>query len=515
MQETSDNTVYDLANTKLTVANIDATVAAQTVALATETNRAIEQEGALVDALTEEQLTRSTADLELGERIDVIDADFDIKLEDLEAKLIHIDGDEEIHDAKTFKYSGNDTLANIEIEASKTVFSKELEINGKATFNSATLLSSEIKDSASDFSVVNKKYVDSKDSAFLVTAKAYTDNLVTSTSDTLQKALEDELAIRKSADSALQTNLYKEINDRSSAIDAEGTTRKEADAVLQANIEVERTAREAAVATEAEKRQVEDTILLTRITTVEENLTAESQARAEADTTLQKALEDETTARETADNTLQSTIDAEKSAREAAISSEAEIRGAADAELTMNVQTAQDTAEKAQAAVETEISDRETAINTLTDTLTKSLQTECDARTSGDTLLQNNITAEETARQAAISSEVSDRKAVDEELQASIATVQTNLNTTNSNLTTEANLRVEGDTNLATDIKTVSDNLVVEQQTRSKADDSLSERVTTLETNLSGANSITLCGIAITKTQLQALLDLLDTMEAK
>lgn len=412
LQASSDNTIYELANTKLSVANIDATVATQTVALATETNRAIEQEGALIDAIADEQTARAQADSEINEKIEGLDADIDEKLNALEAKLVHVEGDEEIHGSKAFKYAENDTYDNIRIEASKTVFGKELEINDKAVFNGATLLASEIKDQASDFSVVNKKYVDSKDSTLLTTAEAYADSLAASTRGALQKSLEDETASRKSVDSAL-----------TSALNTETRERKE------------------------------------DITALQDSLKAEETARLAADESLEASIEGVKT---TAEALQTGKVDKEDNK---SLLADTEI------ERLSGISSGATKVEKSETNGNIKIDGIETTV------YTEVAGTVHDASYAHITIAENSVSDGTTTF----------TKYDDNELKKDID---------------------DAKTVAAADTK-------AEASRATAAEESLSGRIATIEDNVSGADSVTLCGITITKAQLQSLLDLLDTMEAK
>ena len=162
------------------------------------------------------------------------------------------------------------------------------------------------------------KSIDAKDETVLTSANAYADSLA-SNYDAAGAADAAETNAKDYADS-LASNY-----DAAGSADAEQTRAVAAENALQDNITAEANARRAADITLQNNINAEADARADADITLQNNINAEADARADADTTLQNNINAEADARADADTTLQNNIDnevARATAQEAAIRGE-------------------------------------------------------------------------------------------------------------------------------------------------------------------------------------------------
>lgn len=150
------------------------------------------------------------------------------------------------------------------------------------------------------------------------------------------------------------------------------------------------------------------------------------------------AITSEAEARENADADLQTNIDNEAAARENAIAVEVETRAAADTTLQANIDAEAAARNDADATLQTSINEEVEARAAADTTLQTNIDNEVSARTEAINSVNTAIEAETTAREAAITAETEARTAAD-------ATLQTNIDN-------EVSARTAADTALQTNI---------------------------------------------------------------
>lgn len=232
---------------------------------------------------------------------------------------------------------------------------------------------------------------------------------------------------------------------------------------------------------------------------------SEASARQAADAALQSALNAEISARQAADIVLQSNIDSEIAARSAAVSSEASARASADSALSARLDIVEGSGEGSVAKAESDakayadqkIADLVNSAPAVLDTLKElsdalggdenfaatvagqigDVQDNVDAEEAralaAEQTLQANITAEETARIAAVSAEKTRAEAAEAALSAAISAESA---ARSSAVSSEAAARSAADAALQAEID-------AEESARASADSALDARVSTLETN--------------------------------
>lgn len=304
-------------------------------------------------------------------------------------------------------------------------------------------------------------------------------------------AVAAEVQSRTNADTALSNAITAEATARATAVSAEATARAAADATLQTAIDAvedsvaaETTARQTAVSAEAAARATAitneaqarvnaDEALATQIAQAQgytdqalvtakgytdtkmqtevsarqaadgvlnDAILAESQARTTAITTVNSAiasesstrtaqvqqlttnLNTETSARQTADNTLTANLAAEVTARQTAVTGAIQTaKDYADGQVSAEA-TARAAAISAETAARTTAINSEASARAAADTtLTTNLASEVTARQSADSTLTTNLAAEVTARQSTVSAEATARQTADTALATQIA----------------------------------------------------------------------------------------------
>jgi hypothetical protein len=476
------------------------------------------------------------------------------------------------------------TAINTELASLRTDLTAETSARTGADTAQNTALTAEVSareaaDTATNTALAAEVTTRSEQTASLNLALAAETTARTNDVIAVNVAIAAETTARTTSINNLSTALDTEATTRADAITAvtqsaaaEATTRAQQTSKLTTDLAAEVTARQGdttalsqALATEISDRQSAITALSsstsaslsglgTDVAGLRTDLTAETTARANADSVNAAAIADEITARSTVTSGLRTDLTAETTARTSAdtalgarIDTEHNAWLAATGDLTTalsNETTARTAADTTNAnAITAEAAARAAAITALNTSLsadiaalalfpsemTAALDTETAARIAGDSANATSISNEATARASAdtalgtrIDTEVSNRAGADAALQTAIDTeVTTRLGLTNglrADLTAETTARTSADTTLTTTLNNeittrtaLTDALATadsaEATARANADTALGTRIdneitartsadTTLQTNIDNeatarANAIT------------------------
>jgi len=237
----------------------------------------------------------------------------------------------------------------------------------------------------------------------------------------LQVSLDAEVSRASSAEATLQSNIEAEAAARAAAVSSEASTRAAADSVLQSNIDAEAAARASAISTEQAARAA---------------AVAAEQARAEAaEAALQSAIEDEEAARiaavsaeaasrSSADSALSGRLDVIEGAGEGSVAkAEADAKAYADqkvADLVASAPEVLDTLKELSDAIGGDENFAATVAGQV-GTVQSNLDAEEARALAAESSLSSAISAEETARIAAVSAEETRALAAEAALSSSIS----------------------------------------------------------------------------------------------
>jgi len=219
-------------------------------------------------------------------------------------------------------------------------------------------------------------------------------------------------------------------------------------------------------------------------TFVNDAVQAEADLRSAADATLTSNLNAEITRAQGAESDLADDIAAETSARQSAISSEQSAREAADLVLDGKISTEKGRIDAILSAADAD-KDSFAEIVSLINSVDL---TNDNALASAISSINDDIAAEETARiagdsglQTSINGVSSDLSSLTTRVTAAEADIVTEESARIAAVSAEAAARASDVSGLESDIAAVQTNLDAEASTRSTADTSLSNRITTLE----------------------------------